>query len=417
MVVILFIWAVTGARCQGVTVNDMGEIGGEIFGRGGGYVHPFVSVSSNYTDNVYYDPDHAKADFYTLFSPGILVMVPGTKAYDPSAAVLSISTPGGLLFSKDLDGVERRFHGRLLMNADVEDYREYNDNDVTTSNVEGGVQINLKGGLSLDMIYQHQAAYEDRSMDNTDGLSEYHVDMANGIIYYRLSEKMDFRLECRLFAIEYDRFLNQWNDRRDVVASGYAYYRLTPKTSFYIGYDHTDIRYDRSADKDSLEDDVMVGVRWYVSDKTRGSAAIGYGVKDFKDPAVSNSTDVTTRFTLSNRLTGKSYINLTGYRRTSEADVDGGQYSLTNSVMAGYFYKIHERISMTLHLSYTDDRYVFETGGRKKDRSYGVTSAIGYSYNQWLVITLAYALNDRDSSREDADYLQHGVSAEIRAVL
>ena len=358
MVGILFIWVVV-ARCQGAAMTDMGEIGGDIFGRGGGYVHPFVSVSHNYTDNVYFDPDHEKADFYTLFSPGILIMVPGAKTYDPAAAVLSISTPGGLLFSRDLDAVDRRFHGRLLINADVEDYREYNDNDVTTSNMEGGVQINLKGGLSLDMIYQCQAAYEDRSMDNVDGLSEYTVDMADGTLYYSPSEKMDFRLDCRLFAIEYDGLTNRWNDRRDVVVSGYTYYRLTPKTSFYIGYDHTDITYDRSVDKNSMEDDVMVGVRWYVSDKTRGSAAIGYGVKDFKDPTVSNSRDITTRITLSNRITGKSYISMNGYRRTSETDVDVGQYSLTNSVMVGFFYKMHERISMTLHLSYTDDRYTF----------------------------------------------------------
>ncbi|MBU0996179.1 MAG: outer membrane beta-barrel protein [Proteobacteria bacterium] len=417
LVFTVFVTMVMAIPCHGMISIDRGEIRGDILGMGGGYIHPFLTFSDNYTDNVYYDPDHRKSDYYTIFSPGILLIAPGAKAEDPGANILSISTPGGLMFSKDMDALERKIHARFLYNADIEDYRKYNDNDVTTINIEGGVQYNMKGGLSFDAVYQHNASYEDRSVYNSEGLNKYIVDLASVVLFYRPSEKMDFRMDFRLFDIGYDSAIDRSNDRRDKVISGYTFYKWTPKTSFYVRYDHFIIDYDSGELKNSIEYNYSAGVRWFISEKTNGRISVGYGIKDFKEESVNDSRDITSQIFLSNQLTGKSYVNFVGFRRTNETDAPGIQYLFTNKIMLGYFYRMNERIAVTIKLSYMDDQYQGGGSERRKDKSWDISPTAGYIYNQWLEFRMSYRFDLRNSNEKDHDYTHNGISMEIRAVL
>lgn len=53
-----------------------GSTSGEIFGTRGGYVHPFLSVTEYFTDNVFYSKNNKESDFATILSPGIWLSVP-----------------------------------------------------------------------------------------------------------------------------------------------------------------------------------------------------------------------------------------------------------------------------------------------------------------------------------------------------
>ena len=55
------------------------SIGGEIFGKQGGYVHGYLSVAERWTDNLFYTPDDTDSDFVTHVTPGIRLSLPGTK--------------------------------------------------------------------------------------------------------------------------------------------------------------------------------------------------------------------------------------------------------------------------------------------------------------------------------------------------
>lgn len=416
-----FLFAITlimiPSQGKGMISGDEGEVSGDIFGRGGGYVHPFLMVSDNYTDNVYYDPDHGQSDYYTIFSPGILFMIPGSKVEDSGANILSIATPGGLMFSKDMEALETRFHARLLYSADIEDYHSFDNNDVTTANLEGGFQYNLKGGLSLDVLHQRNTSYKARSEADQEGLSQYAVQLTSVILFYALSEKTDFRMDYRLFDIEYDDDSDRDNDRKDSVISGYASYRFTPKTSFYAGCDYIDINYDQSGVKNSAEFNYSSGVRWLISDKTNGRIALGYGIKDFQEESADDSRTLIVQAFLNNRLTAKSYLNFAGLRRTNETDTEDGQYIYTNRIMGSYFFRMSEQIVVMLKLSYTDDQYKGGFLGAREDKTYGISPHVGYIFKKWLEFGLSYGFDLRESNQEGFGYTQNGVSMEIRAVL
>lgn len=414
LVLILILFPSQG---YGMVSGGDGGIGGDIFGRGGGYLHPFLRVSGNYTDNVYYDPEGQKSDFYTIISPGVLLMVPGSKIDDSGANILSIATPGGLLVSKDVEALETRFQGRLLYNADIEDYDRFDDNDVNTANMEGGFQYNLKGGLSLDLLHQWNTSYKARSEAVRQGMSKYAVQLTSGVLSYRFSEKTDFRLDYRLFDIEYDAAFDRIGDRQDHVLGGYAFYTFTPKSSIYAACEYIDIDYYRSGLKNSVEYNYSGGFRWRMSEKTYGRIALGYGIKEFDEQFVDDSRTLIVQASLTNQLTDKSNLHLTGLRRTHEADTEDGRYIYTNRLMVSYLFRMNEAVTMSLKFSYTEDQYKEERSGSPRDKTYGIYPKVGYAFRKWLTFGWLYGFEKKRSDREGMGYAQNGVSMEVQAIL
>jgi len=51
----------------------------DVFGRKGGYLHPFLSIIEYYTDNVFNTNGRKESDFVTSLSPGIWLAVPPYK--------------------------------------------------------------------------------------------------------------------------------------------------------------------------------------------------------------------------------------------------------------------------------------------------------------------------------------------------
>ena len=403
-------------KAVGSVSQEDGEIGGEIFGGGGGYFHPFIKVSENYSDNIHYDPSHGKSDFFTILSPGLLLMAPGSKIDDPGANILSIATPGGVLISKDEDAQESRFQGRLLYNADIEDYYRYDENDVNTANLEGGFQCNLKGGLSIDLIHQRSTSYKARSESVREEISRYVVHLTSGVLHYRFSEKTDFRVAYRLFDVEYDAVLDRISDRQDRVMSGGFFYTLTQKSSLYAIYEYFDNNYNGINFKNSVEYHYSGGFRWRMSEKTYGRIALGYGIKAFEEQMVDDSRSLIVQASLSNQLTDKTSLQLMVLRRSNEADTEDGRYLYTNRILASYLFRMNEAVTVGLKLSYTEDQYKEASAGAPKEKSVGIYPKVGYAFRKWLTFGCLYGFEKRESDREGMGYVQNGYSMEIQAI-
>ncbi len=77
--------------------DDMTTGGDEdLFGtKGGGYIHPFLSINTEYTDNLFNINTNEQTNWLTTIVPGIWLAIPRTKEV-PLAIAPTNSTAGGL---------------------------------------------------------------------------------------------------------------------------------------------------------------------------------------------------------------------------------------------------------------------------------------------------------------------------------
>jgi hypothetical protein len=137
-----------------------GEISSDIFGKKGGYLHPFLSLAELYSDNIFNENSNTVSDYATILSPGIWLSIPGTRKQvleiDSSSA-----TPGGLDY--DIYNLEksRRFQSYMLFAADFSMYSDQQEADTEDYQLEGSFQYNFGGGLSIQFIDQFIASHDD----------------------------------------------------------------------------------------------------------------------------------------------------------------------------------------------------------------------------------------------------------------
>ncbi|MEW6586432.1 MAG: hypothetical protein AB1442_12580, partial [Nitrospirota bacterium] len=70
----------TAAETSGPVDKPLGtgkeRVTEDVFGRKGGYIHPFLALTGFYTDNVFNTRDDEKGDFGAVISPGIWLSFP-----------------------------------------------------------------------------------------------------------------------------------------------------------------------------------------------------------------------------------------------------------------------------------------------------------------------------------------------------
>ncbi len=129
---------------------DQQGISGDIFGRNGGYFHPFLSIAQNYSDNIFLENTNCKDDFYSEVSPGFLINIPGSVGVMPGLVQTSTTSPGGLKLSRITKINPRKFYLNFLYLPLLKFYSKYTDENVENHNVQGFFQYNFNGGLTID---------------------------------------------------------------------------------------------------------------------------------------------------------------------------------------------------------------------------------------------------------------------------
>ena len=112
----------------------------DLFGIRGGFVHPYISVSGEYTDNLYNLSEDKTSNFLTKISPGIWFSLPRTKQI-PITITPHNTSPGGLqLQIKDYEGTDR-YQAYALAGLDYNAYSEDSDLNDTDARLEGSVPL------------------------------------------------------------------------------------------------------------------------------------------------------------------------------------------------------------------------------------------------------------------------------------
>jgi hypothetical protein len=406
-----------------VEAEETSEIGSDIFGKRGGYIHGFLSVAEQWTDNLFYTSDDTESDFVTFVSPGIRLSLPGTKEELLTVAG-STTAPGGMSFGRMNVGGGRSFQAYLSYTPEFEFYAENKDEDITTHLANGLLSWRLRSGLALELIDQFTVGYQEYDEGLSISRDGYTSNLVAFDVLYPVGSKLDLRVDFQNYQIAYDATEDADRDRTDRNLSTYVFYKVRSKSSVFVQYQQIDIEYDLDSGKidDSVDQQWFGGFHWDLTAKSSGAVKIGNGEKKFDDPALGSMSDFVFEAQIKHNFTPKTAASLMGYRRQEETTIKTIDYTLTQFVGLNLAQKMTYRIQATLDLDYTLKEYkggVVITGDARQrdDQTYSVTAGLNYAPRGWLSFGLEYGYQERDSNFNAFDYTANRVLLRITGAI
>ncbi len=375
---------------------------GDVFGVRSGYVHPFVSVGGFYTDNLFDSPDDRRSEFVTVLSPGLWVAVPGSRQ-----PLLDIDTrntaPGGLELTRFRSDPQRRFQGYGLYRADIRKHRNFPEEETTNHQLEGLLQGNLRGGLSLELLNVFTKNYESYGTGlDREALNTFESNLLRVSAAYPVTPRIRLEVDYGLFSIDYDRTASRFRERDDQTASAWLFYRFLPKTSVAVLYRYVDIDYALPVLPGSREHQVFGGLQWVPSDRSRARVLLGRGEKSFDGDLGSKSDFIAeARFELS--VGPRTALNLRGTRQTNETDIPEVLDVLSHRVRLDLVQRLRERLSAGIELGYARERYRDALGptgafSGRRDNYYSAGVNLGFQFRRWANLSLGYSYLERQSN-------------------
>jgi hypothetical protein len=390
-----------------VTPEREGE-GGDIYGRRGGYLHPFLSISAFYTDNVFNSDDNKEDDTIIIISPGVWLSVPRVKERALNISTSTI-TPGGSSLGVRARRFPRHYQTYLLYRADIEILSRHSSENTVSHTIEGLLQLNLRGGLSIDIIDQYVNSHDVRGTGISTELDEYHANLFGVALTYDISPKVGTRIDYANFRVDYISSRNDFRDRTDNAVSGSIYYRVKPKTTTFLQYRFIDINYDEDIVSDSEEHLFYGGLMWDITEKSEGRVYAGYGVKEFSESDAGTVDNFIIGAGINHRFTPKTTVQIDASRGFSETNISSSDYVISHNLRIDYIQRLSARTSGSLLFAYSNYQYERDLtfGGEIKEREdnlYRFGIAFRYTFRKWLYGDTGYYYTVRDSNFSGFDY-------------
>lgn len=414
---------VIGTPDYEVNFRDQEGTAGEVFGGRSGYVHPFLSVGTYYTSNVFNASDNERSDTALVVSPGIWLALPASRQQLVEVETMN-TAPGGLDVSRFKVETERRFQAYGLYRGEFQENQHYQEAETEDHRVEALVLYRLRGGLSFEVLNIFQNDHDDFSTGDSEArqLDTFRSNLLNPIISYQVSPKTRLQLDYSWYVLDYDSARREFRDREDHTISGYVFYQFAPKTSAFLDYEYITVDYDESGQSDNHQNRFYGGLEWRVTDKSLGRLKMGYGKKEFEGSGEDDRDFFALEGQLHHRFSRKTAIALKASRHAGETDVQGTQDVLTHNVRVGLTHLLTAKLTGKVSLGYAKDDYdgtITADGktGEREDDKYRAEIALGFAPNRWLNFSTGYVYKERDSNFNTRDYEDHQVFLHATAAL
>ena len=401
------------------------SIGGEIFGKRGGYIHGYLSVAERWTDNLFYTSDDTDSDFVTHVTPGIRLSLPGTKE-DLLAISTATTSPGGLTFDRLADPENRQFQAYLSYSPEMEFYHDHSDENTTTHSANGLVRYRVRSKLTIEAYDRYINGYEDYNSGRRSVRDDYQYNLLGMAADYDLSSKLSMRANYRHFMVDYDSAESDNRNRTDNSLATSVYFRLLSKTALLAQVVYTDLGYDTqySYQKDSTDWRYYGGLWWNITAKSRGQIKIGMGRRDYDDGSLSAEDRLIYEVLIDHHFTPKTSIRVSAYRRQNESSIYSYDSVLTHFIRLGYLQKMTARIQASLDLEYENEAYEGRadavSAGYYDDLdydTYAVIPAVKYALNGWLSIGLEYCYEKREANIDYWDYTKNQIVVRLTGAI
>ena len=406
-----------GIAADGLALAEGGKLSTDIFGGGGGYVHPYITTAGLYDDNVYNARDDTTSDTAVVISPGIWIAVPGTRE-----KVLDIETtnltPGGLRMVQDRGRKFKRMQGYLHYGGDFTRYNEAVNTDTDDNRIEGYFQFNTKGGLTVEVLDFYLDGHNEWNTGVSEELDTFKSNLLGGRVMYDGGTRFRLRADYSYYTVSYDQERNKTRDRGDNKIATYLYYGISPKTSIFAEYDYLDISYDEADYLDSKEHHMYGGIRWRGTGKTTGEFKAGYLYKDFEREELTSGGDFIFSAWVDYDYSDKTSFKLLADSIYEEPSSSTLESIFSNQVAIKGTHKLTSKFRTDLRVGYRNRDYkglyaFAETLSEREDDEYTVDLALVYQIQDWLSARAGYRYFNRDSTIGWLSYTDNRVLVSI----
>jgi hypothetical protein len=204
-----------------------------LFGtEGGGYVHPFISISGEYTDNLFNLDTGETENFLTTINPGIWLSLPSRKDIPLHIAPNNTSS-GGLQSALDEYVTFDRMNVYLLGSLAYKMYSTDSELNDWDGLLEGLFKYNLRSGLSFQFVDSLTKGQDRFDVENSsvEDKRRFYSNFFDANADWEFTEKLRAKIEYSNFYLDYDEIDDEWLNRTDNAISLYGFYKYSVKTS------------------------------------------------------------------------------------------------------------------------------------------------------------------------------------------
>jgi len=382
----------------------------ETYGPTGGYLHPYISLIGEYTDNLFNVATDEKTNFLARISPGIWFSLPRTKEV-PVTITPHNTAAGGLQY--ELEEYARdefdRFNAYLLGGLDFKFHSEDSDLDSIAGRLEGLVRYNMRNGLSLQILdrYSHDNNKFDIGTVDRDSLREYNSNLLVLTADWEISEKLRAKINYHNFYLNYDEDEDTFLDRSDNAIDLYGYFNFTERHAFFINYDYVDVGYNEEFDvKDNEQHFLYVGWDWTSTEKTELLVKLGYQQKKYDENSTFEDNPEEFAFEIQGKhdFTEKTKLITILNHKMEESDSSVAAGKTVSTFWLRFEHKFSNRFTGLIDLKYENADYDQIVSTEREDAEFFIKPAIQYVFNDWFMSELAYSYNKRDSTDDQFDF-------------
>lgn len=413
-----------GADAQPSLLPEDSAGTGDVFGIRGGYLHPYLSISEEYSDNLFNVNVDEKENWLTTISPGLWLSLPRTKEV-PITITPHNTSPGGLqLALHDFEGFDR-YHFYLLGGLDIKFYSEDSDLNDTNAKAEGMFQYNLRSGLTLQVVDRYTYGQDrfDAGSSTANGVRRYNSNIFQGTADWDFSEKFRAKLDYANFLLDYNDVRDSFLDRTDNSLSAYAIYKYSPKTDFFVEYRFVDVSYDQNTAelKDNTNNFIYAGVNWDTTEKTSLRLKVGYQDKNYSDDTVDNANGNPDGFALEGELKYQFTVKTNmALRLSHKIDETDSSVALNKKVFAASFFynqQFAERWKGVCYIGFENADYDQIIPVERNEDRFVFSPAIEYFFRDWLMGELKYTYDTRNSTDDFFDYSTNRIMLSLNFAL
>jgi hypothetical protein len=403
-----------------------------LFGMGGGVIHPYVTIGTEYTDNLYNVDKNRVSGMTTFFNPGIWLSLPGKKQIPVTLAPNNPSTGGYQYEMADYGRADRL---QLFLLGDLE-YRMYSEDSNLSEwlyRLQGMARYNFPSGLSLQILdaYTHGQDRFDIGYQDSRLTHVFDSNSVMGTVDWLMTEKFQARADLSLFTLRYNEREFAFMERDDWALDLHFYYHYSEKTAFYLEYKYIDTQYDSNTLYNSTSNEYYVGVAWDATDKLSFLVRVGLREKFYDNNQFSDWSGLAFGLQSTFRLTDKSKFTGEIYRNNEETDMLSAEDRITTGAALGYDVDITDKVSVGIRglyeygdyrrrpgYSYYPDPTTSEEYYRDRtDTRWAISGQVNYLFNQYLKASIGYRYENRSSTIDIYDYYANTVFALVQASL
>lgn len=354
-------------------------------------VHPFVSLSETYNDNIYSTASDKKSDYIATTTPGISLLFP------------------------------YRVHRLSLeYNAVIRNYNDHTEENTTDQNAKADLDLKIGSFLGLKLNDAYSKGHEPRGSSSTGTIEKYETNQASVSATYQLTDRSKVQLDYSRTAWSFKT--SDFRDRDEDLVSGYVYYRFLPKTSAFLEYDYKTVDY-RSTGGNILDNKVqsgLMGLTWEMSEISKGTLKGGYLKKEYDSSLVNGVTTWAASLDLNFDFSDYTNLKMMGQRSVNEASLKQTRYFTTTGGYLELSHKFYRRLAASIRGSYGEDEFSDAVAPETKARvDVTTTGGVGLKYfmRDWLEFALDYNRADRDSNLDANDYQINSYTTTVKMAL